>query len=168
MLSVYSCTASALFPTINILVPSELKATPRGAVSCAETVNWFPLYDALETSNAFESVYSKTSGGPAMPTTNIFVPSGLNVSPHGIVSCPASENESTKVTVSDKSNAVLSVYSLTSFPPSPTTNILVPLVLNAMPRGAVSCAETEKEFPVYDALETSNPNESVYSKTISD
>jgi hypothetical protein len=44
----------------------------------------------------------------------------------------------------DTSNPVEHAYSLTSSPALPTTNIFVPSVLNARPRGDVSSLDTSK------------------------
>ena len=58
--NVYSLTSSPVFPTINILVPSVLKATPLGCVSCADTENESTKL-AVDTSKAVDNVYSFTS-----------------------------------------------------------------------------------------------------------
>ena len=52
------------------------------------------------------------------------------------------EVASTKVRV-DASKGADSVYSFTSFPAMPITNILVPSLENAMPRGSTSCDRME-------------------------
>ena len=88
-------------------------------------------------------LYSLMSS-PTKPTTNIFAPLELNATPVGSLSCAATEKESTNIAV-DTSNGVESVYSLTSSPEKPTTNIFTPSDLNATPVDKSSCAATEKE-----------------------
>jgi hypothetical protein len=73
--------------------------------------------------------------------------------PVGKVSCSDIEVASTKVRVDmevastkvlvDASKGVDSVYSFTSSPASPITNILVPSLENAMSVGVVSCNDME-------------------------
>ena len=96
----------------------------------------FPTKEAVDTSKPVESIYSLISL-PVLPVTNILVPSLLNTKPLGAVSCELISKLSTKDAV-DTSNPVDRVYSLTSSPVPPTTNILVPSLLNANPCGEVS------------------------------
>ena len=81
------------------------------------------------------------------------MPSALKAIPFGSVSCDETSKFCEYVAV-DTSKPVLSVYSLTSSPVVPTTYILVPSVLNAIPSGSVSCADIEK-LSTKDALLTS-------------
>ena len=60
-----------------------------------------------------------------VPTTNILAPSAEKARPRGDDSCCDTEKESTKVAV-DTSKGAVSVYSFTSRPSLPTTNILAP------------------------------------------
>ncbi len=69
------------------------------------------------------------------------------------MSCDATEKESTKDAV-DTSKGAVSVYSFTSSPSLPTTNIFPPLAEKARPCGNVSCDATEKES-TKDAVDTS-------------
>ena len=85
----------------------------------------------METPNGVDRSYSFTAS-PEIPTTNILVPSLENATPCGEVSCDATGKKSTKDAV-ETSNGVDRVYSFTSCPATPTTNILVPLLENATP-----------------------------------
>ena len=92
---VYSLTSSPRTPTTNILSPLSLNATSR-APSSWELISKLSTKDAVDTSKAVERVYSSTSS-PFDPTTNIFVPSLLNLNPWGVNSWSLIENPSTYV-----------------------------------------------------------------------
>ena len=72
------------------------------------------------------------------PVTNILVPSALKANPVVLVSWELISKLSTKEAV-ETSKPVVNVYSLTSSPIRPVTNILVPSVLKANPVGRSSC-----------------------------
>ena len=74
---------------------------------------------------------------------NILVPSLLKEILLGEVSWELTLKLSTKLAV-ETSKPVESVYSLTSLPALPNTNILVPSLLKEISRGAVSWPETSK------------------------
>ena len=116
-------------------MPSALKAILIGVPSWLETLK-LSTKDAVDTSKPVESVYSLTSS-PILPVTNILVPSVLKARPLGAVSWLETLKLSTKLAV-ETSNPVERVYSLTSWPTRPNTNILVPSVLKARLMGKVS------------------------------
>ena len=93
--NVYSYTLSPVKPVTNILVPSLLKATSEGLLSWFTTSN-LPTKVAVETSKAVVKLYSPTSL-PALPDTNILVPSLLKVRPVGLFSWVTTLKLSTKV-----------------------------------------------------------------------
>jgi len=123
---------------MNIFVPSELKDTPDGPVSCADTSN-ASVKEQVDTSNAVHA-YSFTSS-PLEPATNIFVPSELKAIPLGCDSCADTSNASVKEQV-DTSKPVVHAYSFTLSELKPVTNIFVPSELKAIPVVCVSCPDT--------------------------
>ena len=132
---VYSLTSSPEYPIMNIFVPSLLKAKPVGELSWPETLK-LSTKEAVETSKPVERVYSLTSS-PVHPTTNIFVPLLLKAKPLGKSSWPETLKLSTKDAV-ETSKPVERVYSLTSSPVNPRTNIFVPSLLNVTLEGLLS------------------------------
>ena len=159
---VYSLTSSPAVPTTNIFVPSVLNARPVELSSwlCTEKAS---VKEQVETSKPVEHAYSLTSS-PALPVTNIFVPSELNVRPWGDGDWADTEKASVKEQV--ETSKAVHAYSLTSFPVLPTTNIFVPSELNARPWGFVSWAFTEKAS-VRVQVDTSKPVLHAYSFTSS-
>ena len=103
---------------------------------------------AVETSNPVVRVYSFTSLS-LKPITNILVPSLLKATPVGTESSVATLKplpfplKSLKVAV-ETSKGVVNVYSLTSSPVLPITNILVPSLLKTTPAELASWVETSK------------------------
>ena len=123
------------------MVPSSLKVT-----SCVERTWLLTLKAstklAVETSKPVVKVYSFISS-PVLPDTNILVPSLLKARPIGLVSWDATLKASTKLAV-DTSKPVVKVYSFTSLPAAPITNILVPSLLKVTPCGEDSWVATLK------------------------
>ena len=97
---------------------------------------------AVDTSKPVLRVYSLTSL-PVIPITYILVPAVLKLSPYGLASSVATEKLSINVTVEDTSKPTESVYSFTSSPEVPITNILVPSALKRNVCGESSCPLTE-------------------------
>ena len=83
--NVYSFTSCPAAPTINILVPSVLKVILRGLLSC-EATEKLSEKEAVDMSNPVDNAYSYTAS-PAVPQTNILVPSELKAIPVGTLSC---------------------------------------------------------------------------------
>ena len=154
---VYSFTSWPAAPIINILVPSLLKAKPlTPPVSWATKLKPVPsplksLWVAVETSKAVDKVYSFTSL-PAWPVTYILVPSLLKATSLTTVSWAETSKpvpsllKSLKTAV-ETSNGDDKVYSFTSSPTVPNTNILVPSLLKVKPLWSVSWAERSKPVP---------------------
>ena len=86
---VYSLASSPIWPTINILVPSGLKAIPLGLVSSPDIENE-SSNEAVETSKPVVNVYWLTSL-PRSPGINILVPSVLKAIDLGISSWAITE-----------------------------------------------------------------------------
>ena len=123
------------------MVPSLLNAIPTGPVSWS-LISKLSTKVADDTSKPVDNVYSFISS-PALPDTNILVPSLLNAIPLGAVSWPLTSKLSTKV-ADDTSKPVVKVYSFISSPSLPTTNILVPSLLKVRPLGVASWPLTSK------------------------
>ena len=136
----YSITLSPVPSITNILVPSFENAMPVGEGLSPDT-GVASTKDRVEASNGADRLYSFTSS-PIAPSMNILVPLLENAMPVGKVSCDDMEVASTKDRV-EASKGVDRLYSFTSSPEPPTTNILVPSLENAMPRGLSSCADME-------------------------
>ena len=144
----YSFTSPPILPpSTNILAPSLENAMSCGAISCAdmEVVSTNVL---VEASKGADSAYSFTPS-PAVPITNILVPSFENAMPVGMSACARMRVASTNDLV-EASKGVDRSYSFTSSPVLPITNILVPSFENAMPRGELSCdmEVVSTNFPV--------------------
>ena len=67
-------------PTIYILVPSMLKAMPKGSVSSVATLKLIESYEAVERFQPVDKVYWKTVLFK-VPTIYILVPSMLKAMP---------------------------------------------------------------------------------------
>ena len=122
------------------MVPSLLKAIPLGLLVWPVVLKTFicvtSVPDPFDKSKPVANEYVFTS--PSLkPTTNILVPLSLKAIPAGLLSWEILKVFS-RLTFDDKSKAVCNVYSFTSLPASPTTNIENPLALKAIPLGAES------------------------------
>jgi len=152
---------------MNIFVPSELKDTPDGPVSCADTSN-ASVKEQVDTSKPVVHAYSFTLS-ELKPVTNIFVPSELKAIPVVCVSCPDTEKASVKEQV-DTSKPVVHAYSFMSSPIAPATNIFVPSELKTAFLGFVSCPDTSnastKVVAAYASLIGANPMEQIIAKNV--
>ena len=163
----YECTSAPPLSVTNILVPSLLKAIPLGVGVWLATLKPVPspfpsTKLADDTSKPVVKVYSFISL-PSSPTTNILVPSLLKAIPLGVSSSSSTSKLSIKFTVDDKSKPVDNVYSFTSSPVLPTTNILVPSLLKATLWGSVSWELTLKLSIKFTVDDKSKPVDNVYS-----
>ena len=111
------------------------------------------LKDAVDTSKPVVKSYSFISL-PHVPTINIFLPSILNAIPKGSWSWLFMLKLSIKLTVDERSKPVDNVYSFISLPLLPVTNIFVPSLLKARPKGLRSWLEISRELSK-DAVDTS-------------
>ena len=98
-------------PIMNILVPSEEKVTPVGAVSWDDTEkDTTPVVVAVERSQGEVRVYWCTLLDEN-PIMNILSPSEENVTPVGFVSWDDTEKDTTPVVVAvDRSQGEVRVY----------------------------------------------------------
>ena len=135
MLNLYSLTSSPDSPITNILVPSGLNSNSSGLLS-SETLAQSTRVTVEETSKPMLNVYSQTLSF-CLPKTNIFVPFWLNFTSLESLSSDSVSKLSTKVAV-EISKPMVNLYSLTSSPLWPVTNILVPSLLNVNPFGLFS------------------------------
>ena len=123
------------------MVPSLLKAIPVGRPSWTLTLKASTKL-AVETSKPVDSVYSFISP-PLLSVTNILVPSSLKVTSCGEATWLLTLKASTKLAV-ETSKPVVKVYSPTSSPIAPITNILVPSLLKVTSCGEDSWVATLK------------------------
>ena len=143
--NVNSWTESLSFPTINIFSPSSLNATPVGessflspdAVTVASISRSLLAYDAVDTSKFSDNVYWYIESF-WFPTINIFSPSSLNAKAWGSLSWLDTLKASTNDAVPKQYGPPASVYSFTSSPVFPVTNIFLPSSPNVMPWGVSS------------------------------
>jgi len=94
---------------MNINVPSLLNTTASGILVCPETLNEVFVNEAVLKSNGLVNSYLYTESELA-PGTNINVPSLLNVTSWGALSCPDTLNEVFVNEAVLKSNPVVNVY----------------------------------------------------------
>src|SRR3989344_1416023 len=129
----YAKTLLLETPAIYIFVPSDLKATPCGLVSCVVTLVEALLKTAVGTLQAEERSYSKILLVVA-PAIYIFVPSDLKATPSGRESCVVTLVEALLKTAVGTLKAEERSYSWTMGPKSPAIYIFVPSDLKATPR----------------------------------